>query len=107
MCPRGQRFVNGSSSPIGKGDPAGKELGRCDLVAGAVFVVTHQRKAAAGELDANLVAAAGVKAHMDKTGFSGGKRGNSGKTFKFQPSFFDAFAFPIDYKNFIFSAVFD
>ena len=111
MCPLGQCFVNSSSSPIGKGDPAGKEPGRCGLIAGAVFVVTHQRETTAGELDSNLMAAAGVEAYMDKAGFIGGKRGRVGgrieQTFKFQPSLFDSFAFSIDYKNFIFSAVFE
>ena len=41
-------------------------------------MVAHQRKATAGELDSNLVAAASVEAYMDKAGFAGGKRGRNG-----------------------------
>ena len=71
MRPFRECFVYYSRAAIGEGKAAGKEFGGSGLVAGAVFVVTHQGEATAGKLDADLMAAAGVQTDVNKTGFSG------------------------------------
>ena len=71
MRPVRECFVDYSSAAIGKGNAAGKEFGGSSIVAGAVFVIAHQGEAAAGKLDADLMAAAGVQTDVNKTGFSG------------------------------------
>ena len=71
MRPFRECFVYYSRTPVGEGKAAGKEFGGSSIVAGAVFVIAHQGEAAAGKLDADLMAAAGVQTDVNKTGFSG------------------------------------
>ena len=68
-------------------------------IASAVFSVTHQRKATAGKLHTDLVAATGVKADVNQAGFSGRE------TMKLQSGLFDTDALPFDDKNLVFLAI--
>jgi len=98
-CPFGQCFKLFCFSLIGEGDPAGEEHGFCPLVPGAVFVISHQGEAAAGELHPNLVAAACMEADADKAGLA------FGQPFVFQPGLLYAASLPFYHKNLVLFAV--
>ena len=83
-----------------KADPAGVEHGRGGLIPGAVFVIAHQREPSAGELDPDLVTAAGVKPDMNQGSLS------FGQTMKFQPGGLNALTHPLDHEHLVFAAVF-
>ena len=57
----------------GEGQTAGEEHGLRLFVPGAVLVITHQGEAPGGELNPDLVAAAGVKPDAHQAFFTGGK----------------------------------
>ena len=84
---------------MGEGDAAGEEQGSGAGVPCTIFVVAHQGEAPAGELDPDLVAAAGMEPDADQTGFSGRQTG------KFQPGVFHALAFFFHGEDLVFPAV--
>ena len=55
---------------IGECDAAREQLGRRYVVPGAVFVISHQRKAPAGKLNPDLVTSAGVQADAHQRSFT-------------------------------------
>ena len=84
---------------IGEGEAAGIEHGGSGLVPGAVLVVAHQGEAPGGKLHSYLMAAPGVESHT-----------HQGLLARFQqavgqPCFFNAAAFPLNYKSLGFAAV--
>lgn len=83
----------------GESQGAGEEEGGGGGVAGAVFVVAHQGESPGGELDADLVAAAGVQEDAHQGGFAGAEAG------EFQPGGLDALALPLHHEYLIFGAV--
>lgn len=99
-CPQWQSFINLDLVPPGEAYAAGKEHRRTRFIPGAIFMVSNKRKSAAGKLYPNLVAAAGVQTDADQGGFP------LAQALKFQPCFFDAFAFPLYNEYLVFGAVF-
>ena len=87
-------------STVGEGEAAGEKHGFRLFGPGAVLVVPHPGEAPAGELDPDLVAAAGVETDAHKALFPGGE------AHKFQPGFLDTGALPFHHENLVFSAVF-
>lgn len=63
-------------------------------------MVTNQGKAPAGELDSNLMAAAGMETDADKAFFS------CSQTNKFQSGFFDPTTLALHHKDFVFLTIF-
>ena len=66
VAPIGIMLKNLGLSLVGEGNAAGVEHRSGGLIPGAVLVVADQWKAPAGELDTNLMAAAGVKPNMNQ-----------------------------------------
>ena len=68
LCPLGVGFKLQLLSVQGEGQAAGEQHGSGASVPAAILPVTHQGEAPAGELHADLVAAAGVEPHMHQSG---------------------------------------
>lgn len=65
-CPRGERFEGTHLVPIREGNGTGEKHGGRLFIPRAVLAVTDERKAAGGELHADLMRAPGMKANADK-----------------------------------------
>lgn len=100
-CPFGQCFKTHGLPTIGESKTAGKKPWGVERIARAVFVITEQGKAAACELDADLVTAPRVKADANKRCFAGGKPR------KFQARIFYTLALLFYDECLVFSAVFE